>query len=389
MYKENETFIVDMYAIQVLPPSCVNRDDTGSPKTAMYGGVTRGRISSQCLKNAMRGYVRKHIKNANLGVRTEYVVRLLCESLCADDPSLSKEKAETVAWGVITSAGLGKKDKDKLATLLYVSSGDLDLLLNTCKEKIASEKKKAEQKTDKKKKENDTIIENLKKDLAKSTHPWDMALFGRMIAGDKSLCVEASAQVAHAISTHAVTSEFDFFSATDDAQDTDNTGSAYIDTAEFNSFTMYRYASVNVRELMDAYEKDAAEAISTFLEAFVKAMPTGKIHSYANSTLPEFVYVTIRRDQPLNLVGAFEEPVKMGASKGYLRNSVKQFIDYTKAMYENIAGEPEHSYCATLQDSVEGSEKVSIPVMLDRVRKNVQEFVQEINIEDTKIADIS
>ena len=37
---------VDFHVLQTVPPSCINRDDTGSPKTAIYGGVTRARVSS-------------------------------------------------------------------------------------------------------------------------------------------------------------------------------------------------------------------------------------------------------------------------------------------------------------------------------------------------------
>ena len=52
---ENRLF-VDIHAIQSLPPSNVNRDDTGSPKTAIYGGVRRSRVSSQSWKRAIRQY---------------------------------------------------------------------------------------------------------------------------------------------------------------------------------------------------------------------------------------------------------------------------------------------------------------------------------------------
>lgn len=50
----NNRYYIDLHVLQTVPPSCVNRDDTGSPKTAVYGGVTRARVSSQAWKHAMR-----------------------------------------------------------------------------------------------------------------------------------------------------------------------------------------------------------------------------------------------------------------------------------------------------------------------------------------------
>ena len=140
----------------------------------------------------------------------------------------------------------------------------------------------------------------------------DMALFGRMVADDPSLKYNAAAQVAHSISTHAVKNEYDYFTAVDDCQ-TDSTGAGHLGTVEYNSSTLYRYATVNVLELAEQLgAEQAAETVRAFGEAFLFSMPTGRQNSFANRTLPDAVYVTLREDQPVNLCGAFERAVSRG-----------------------------------------------------------------------------
>src|SRR5690606_38059401 len=76
------------------------------------------------------------------------------------------------------------------------------------------------------------------KNLLDADHSIDLALFGRMVADVSDLNVDASAQVAHAISVHAVDNEYDYFTAVDDAKQDDedeDAGAAMIGTVEFNS----------------------------------------------------------------------------------------------------------------------------------------------------------
>ena len=72
---------VDIHVLQTIPPSCVNRDDTGSPKTAVYGGVTRARVSSQSWKHAMRMMFKNIFTDEQVGVRTKKIVDLIIEKL--------------------------------------------------------------------------------------------------------------------------------------------------------------------------------------------------------------------------------------------------------------------------------------------------------------------
>lgn len=120
-------------------------------------------------------------------------------------------------------------------------------------------------------------------------------------------------------------------------------GAAHMDTAEYNSSTLYRYATVNIGELAAHLGGRTPEAVRVFLQAFLCSMPTGKRNSYANNTLPDAVYVAIRRDQPLNLAGAFEKPVTAGMD-GYVQPSMKALVRHAKALYRDYLGEPEAAF---------------------------------------------
>ena len=161
----------------------------------------------------------------------------------------------------------------------------------------------------------------------------DMALFGRMVASDPSLNYDAAAQVAHSISTHAVQNEFDYFTAVDDCAPEDSAGAGHLGTVEYNSSTLYRYATVNMVELVHLLGAEkAAQAVRVFGEAFIRSMPTGKQNSFANRTLPDAVYVTLREDQPVNLCGAFEKPVRK-SEEGYAEPSKMALKQYAKELY--------------------------------------------------------
>lgn len=128
-----------------------------------------------------------------------------------------------------------------------------------------------------------------------------------MVASDPSLNYDAAAQVAHSISTHAVQNEYDYFTAVDDCAPEDNAGAGHLGTVEYNSSTLYRYATVNTAELAEQLgAKEVPGVVRAFADAFIRSMPTGKQNTFANRTLPDAVYVTIRGDQPVNLCGAFE-----------------------------------------------------------------------------------
>jgi CRISPR system Cascade subunit CasC len=161
------------------------------------------------------------------------------------------------------------------------------------------------------------------KDLGVQEHPATVALFGRMVANSPDTGVEAGCQVAHAISTHEVATEFDYFTAVDDQQRDDNKGAGMIGSLEFNSATLYRYATVDLRTLYANLDEDLSRTVRSaigFAKAFVFSMPTGKANTFAHHTRPAVVVLTLREDRPVSHVSAFERPVPAGGD-GYLVGS--------------------------------------------------------------------
>ncbi|MEE5993233.1 MAG: type I-E CRISPR-associated protein Cas7/Cse4/CasC [Oscillospiraceae bacterium] len=343
---------VDFHVIQTVPPSCVNRDDTGRPKTAVYGGVNRARVSSQSWKHAIREMFKEIFEVDRLGFRTKYAVDLIADYL--KKSGMSEQDANKNAAKALTDAGVKVNEKKGNTT------GALFFISNVQAKKLAElvlngEKEKKEYK--KVLKENASI---------------DMALFGRMVADDVDLNVDATCQVAHSISTHAVQSEYDYFTAVDDYSQTDNAGAGHLGTLEFNSATLYRYATVNVTDLFQKIGTDTPDAVRGFAEAFICSMPTGKQNSYANRTYPDLVYVTIRTNQPVNLSRAFETPVR--SKEGYAKKSMEALLKYAEQVYADYCDEPAQSFVIG-QEQFLNAEKVNFNELLEKLQKYISDEV--------------
>jgi CRISPR system Cascade subunit CasC len=304
---------VDLHVLQTVPPSNINRDDTGSPKTARYGGVTRARVSSQSWKKAMREYFKEHEDKETLGIRTKKIVHSLAKVIIEKDLSIDENSALKLAEEIFNKAKISTKDQE--AKALFFLGGKQQ-------ERLASYG--VEHSDDLQTKEIQSILN--------ANQSIDVALFGRMVADAPELNVDASSQVAHSISTHEIATEFDFFTAVDDLTSDDQTGAGMLGTVEYNSSTLYRYANVAVHELsFQLGDKDAViEALKLFVKSFVMSLPTGKINTFANQTIPDALIVSIRPDRPVNLVNAFENPVK--SQGGYVTESISRL----KTEFEKI-----------------------------------------------------
>ncbi len=190
-------------------------------------------------------------------------------------------------------------------------------------------------------------------------HPIDVALFGRMVADIPNLNVDAAVQVAHALSTHAVETEFDYYTAVDDENTADETGAGMIGTLEFTSATLYRYATVGLHQLVDNLgdSEAALQALRNFLMAFTTSMPTGHQNSYAHRTIPNLVTIAVRTDQPVNLVSAFERPVRT-THDGLVDASITRLADELQAATENWGLRPVRVLSTYRTSEQETAEKV-------------------------------
>ncbi|MFY1631665.1 type I-E CRISPR-associated protein Cas7/Cse4/CasC [Solwaraspora sp. WMMB335] len=334
--------IIDIHLLHTVPPSNLNRDDTGSPKTATYGGKRRARVSSQAWKRATRTEFDKLLDRADLGERTKRLGESLGEQIADQAPDLADQRLE-LANQALTALGLAKPAKAKATgktktddTVAAAESDYLVFLSHRQLDAIAAHTVEAYR-------EGKQADGKMLKRLANQHHSIDIALFGRMLADLSDTNVDAAVQVAHAISVHAVTNEFDYYTAVDDRKDdAGEQGAGMIGTIEFNSSTLYRYATVDVDRLNDNLgDPDATRrAVDAFLTAFVKSMPTGKQNTFANRTLPDVVVVRLRDTQPINFVGAYEEAVAYDGATGRIRDAAARLAEYATAVEATYGEQP-------------------------------------------------
>lgn len=355
---------VDFHVLQTVPPSCVNRDDTGSPKTAVYGGVTRARVSSQSWKHAMKGMFSEELADEQLGYRTKHLANVVADHIRKIDSSL--KKPEQLAEEILKKSGLDTKNDGKVNALFFISNRQARKLAETA----VTLKRKESAIND-----NGKYYESLLRDYPSI----DMALFGRMAAKNSSLNYDAAAQVAHSISTHAIHNEYDYFTAVDEYKPNDSAGAGHIDTTEFNSSTLYRYATVNVSELLRNLDKEETlTAVKVFGKTFICSMPAGKQNSFANRTLPDMVYITVRHDQPINLAGAFEEPVK-NRKEGYVKASEERLISFAENLYRTFAEEPDAAFgIGNVENLDDIAEVLPLKQALNQLEQTVCKYIEEV-----------
>jgi len=362
--KSNRLYL-DMHILQTVPPSCINRDDTGSPKTAIYGGVTRARVSSQSWKRSMRLMFKNLFDSDDLGFRTKKIVELVAKQIA----DLGYEgDSEKLATQLLINAGLKIKSVDKgTDSLFFISMAQAKSIAKLAMEnpEVAGEKPSKEDK------------EKVKGAL-KELPGVDIALFGRMVADVPLLNTDACAQVAHSISTHKVTNEFDYFTAVDDISDKDNAGAGHIGTIEFNSSTLYRYSTVAVHELFKYLGEGSINAIRQFIYAFVYSMPTGKQNTFANRTLPDSLMISLRKDQPINYIGAFEKPVTVG-DNGLMIASSQVLAKHILDSYKTFATKPQKTF-VTGESLAELAKPQSFEDLLMSVEYELSESLRSLEV---------
>ncbi|MEU0254174.1 type I-E CRISPR-associated protein Cas7/Cse4/CasC [Streptomyces sp. NPDC006184] len=339
----NRIFL-NVHALQTVPPSNLNRDDTGAPKSAVYGGVPRARVSSQAWKRATRTYFKdEHLLDASeLGVRTKKIVEAVAARITDLDTSLSNEDALRIADETVKAAGLKTEVPKRRASatkdgepepapqskyLVFLSARQLDALARLAVDGATDITAYLGNKENKGK----------AKQLADSHHSVDIALFGRMVADAADINVDAAVQVAHALSVHRVDNESDYYTAVDDENTEEETGAGMIGTVDFNSATLYRYAALGVHQLAANLGQGLREneprtdpvrrAVEAFVHGFVASLPTGKINTFGHHTLPDAVIVKLRTTRPVSFVAAFEDPVR-GETGGYVREASERLAQY-------------------------------------------------------------
>lgn len=357
---------VEIHALQNFAPSNLNRDDTGAPKDAIFGGTRRARVSSQCLKRSVREYFKMKIENMELlpediGHRSkrllDEIVKLLVKK--NRDPEESRKFARLAILagsGMWVAPAEAEGDEDeKSEYLMFLGNKELASIADVISDRWDEEKwgaiEKALEKSsakDKKKEASKKASKELKESLAKILNggkALDVALFGRMLADMPEKNQYAACQVAHAISTHAVEREFDFYTAVDDLKPEDTAGADMMGTIEFNSACFYRYAVADWEKLISNLQGDkelAGKGLRAFLEGFVVAEPTGKQNTFAAHNPPEFIVISIRKNgAPRNLANAFETAVRVKKDESLTKKSAQQLVQKANTLKAAFGGDEE------------------------------------------------
>jgi CRISPR system Cascade subunit CasC len=295
---------IQLHLLTSYPPSNLNRDDLGRPKTAKMGGFDRLRISSQSLKrnwrvsemfeNAMAGYIGTRTKRFGIDIYNAFIAANVAE----------KQAKE---WSVKIASVFGKSKKaDKNKPLADLEIEQLAHISPTEKETalalVATLSSESRAPTD----------DELRLLRYKSTAV-DIALFGRMLASSPEFNADAACQVAHALSVHSIVIEDDYFTAVDDLNDgKKDSGSAHIGEAGFAAALFYSNICINKTQLVDNLNGDellANRAIQALVEAAVKVSPKGKQNSFASSAYASFALAEKGAQQPRNLSVAFLKPI--------------------------------------------------------------------------------
>ena len=324
---------LELHILQNFAPSNLNRDDTGAPKDCELGGHRRARISSQCLKRA----IRTEFKDQELlppSARASRTKRLVNEELVPGlvkrgrDETAARSVAERALASVkITYGGDTRSQSEHLTQyLLFLGRAEIDAIVELCdrewealvpQEEAAPADRPARGGARAAKAASSAAVpqavEAAMKTLLDGGKAADLALFGRMLADLPERNVVAASQVAHAISTNRVSMEMDFYTAVDDLKPEDTAGADMLGTVEFNSACFYRYANIDLAQLAENLGGDeslARETLRAFLRASIDAVPTGKQNSMAAHNPPSLVFAILRDAGLWNLVNAFVKPVR-------------------------------------------------------------------------------
>lgn len=358
MTTHKSTF-AEFHVLQNFVPSNLNRDDNGYPKSGLFGGTRRARISSQCAKWVIRHSLPfQETIETDIGERTAWLAFQLAQLLEPANFPAEEVNNVTIAVAKAYSGGMNKKRKDQTEVLLFLSTDEKKFMADYLRDnwsalvaevKAASAadieesedgKKKGKGKGKKSKEDGSPLtdlIDKLSKTTQGRTTAPDIALYGRMLASRPIANLDAACQVANAFSTHTVEEmEVDYFTAVDDVkQQEGEVGAGMINSTGFNSACYYRYARIDwdlLQTNLDHKSDLSLKTVNGFLRGITEAVPTGMKNRFAQFNPPDFVLAVIRNGGPAwSLANAFEKSVRANED-GYLEPSVKALDGYWRDM---------------------------------------------------------
>lgn len=349
--------LIQIHMLQNHAPSNLNRDDTGSPKDAIFGGKRRGRISSQCLKRSIRRsetFARAFDDDGLLAQRTMRLPLLVRDALAAQGVN-ETDRDNIVAR--LPELGGGKQKEGELKTKLLIFLGDREVAQVAARllalYQAVGAKKYAKMK-----------IADIEKEMVHAMpKSVDIAMFGRMTTSVAFEDVQAAVQVAHALSANAVEQEFDYFTAVDDLKpDDEDAGAGMIGDVEFNSSTYYKYINIQWEKLVENLGGDedvAVQAVQALIEAAAVTNPSGKQNTFAAHNLPDFILVEVSpTNTPVSYVNAFLRPAQAGHQKTLMEDAIDKLDRYGQKLRQVYGLNGSRAYVAVPDMAIDGAEDV-------------------------------
>ncbi len=404
---------VELHIIQNFPPSNLNRDDLGQPKDAVFGGYRRARISSQCLKRAIRGShpepdirirsVFARYTKVPLSMRTKLLKGELTKRLMTDG---REEVVAGAVAGLFADAYAGKMDakrKDETAVLLYLSEGELASISERLQESwedaasFVSElerweaavkeakAKKAKEPAKPASKLFEEIVADLIKETRQRTGAPDIALFGRMLADKPETNIDAACQVAHAVSTNSIAGRtpIDYYTAVDELKPPTDPGAGFLDVAYFNSACFYRYSRIDFNQLVKNLGGDqdlALRSVEAFLRASEAAIPSGKKNAFAQECRPSLMLAVVRSSESdgWSLVNAFQKPVdpRVEPDGDLVKGSARRLVKHYERLIDFYGDETVKAIAVALPDGAVETDDLNVRFATNV--KNLKAWVETV-----------
>jgi CRISPR system Cascade subunit CasC len=352
------TTFLQLHLLTAYPPSNLNRDDSGTPKNAVFGGVQRLRVSSQSLKRAWRtSDVFHELLQGRVGERTVRIGFIVEQHLI--EKGVDEAKARDTARAVASVFGKVKPESDKNPSfteqLAFVAPEERSKAIELAEKYARGE------------------VAEIKADglLVKTDSAADIAMFGRMLADAPAYNREAAVQVAHAITTHRVTIEDDYYVAVDDLKNhDDDAGASFIGVQEFAAGTFYIYICADLDLLVQNLGGDtglARDAVEALIQSAATVAPKGKANSYASRARASYVLAEAGKAQPRTLAAAFLNPVRAG-SNDQAKESVAKLNGFRKKLLDGYGDEGLEE---AILDLTDGSAKGTLAEIIAFARAKV------------------
>ena len=333
---------LQIHSLHGYSAALLNRDDSGLAKRITYGGATRTRISSQCLKRHWRvansDYALQRIDGATASVRSrETVTRRVIGPLEDADHNPDVIKAISTAFQTAVYGDKGEKRSNRQPLLLgepeiaYLADEARKIAQNDGADAKAAKAAAA------------AWVKNSKANMKALRDDCAMpggiaaALFGRMVTSDVEANIDAAVHVAHAFTVHEEESESDYFTVVDDLQRVeDDAGADHIGETELTSGLFYGYVVLDRDTLLDNLGGDtkiAGEVAARLVSLIATVSPGAKLGPTAPYAYASWMLVEAGDRQPRSLAEAFREPCRP-ATRAAAERAVQQYLEKIDAAYE-------------------------------------------------------